>query len=93
MPRQEGAGEPGRGSEEGREAGVGASAFFLFPSHGRGTKKDQGKKKKLTYLFPDNRIFKNQGYAGPHDAGSYNDAPDATGFFAGWGGAWDSEYG
>ena len=45
----------------------------------------------ITYSPRSNKI--KQGYAGPHDAGSYNDAPDATGFFAGWGGAWDSEYG
>ena len=33
------------------------------------------------------------GNAGPHDAGTYNCGPDETGFFQGWGGRWDSEYG
>ena len=45
------------------------------------------------FLFYFSFTIHKQGYAGPHDAGSYNDAPDSTGFFAGWGGAWDSEYG
>lgn len=33
------------------------------------------------------------GYTGPHDSGGYNSAPEDTGFFAGLGGSWDSEYG
>ncbi|KAL0051225.1 hypothetical protein WJX82_004079 [Trebouxia sp. C0006] len=33
------------------------------------------------------------GKEGPHDAGEYNSWPEDTGFFRGWGGAWDSPYG
>ena len=33
------------------------------------------------------------GNAGPHDAGTYNCSPEETGFFTGWGGRWDSDYG
>lgn len=33
------------------------------------------------------------GNAGPHDAGTYNSGPEETGFFRGWGGRWDTEYG
>lgn len=33
------------------------------------------------------------GNAGPHDAGTYNCSPEETGFFRGWGGRWDTEYG
>lgn len=33
------------------------------------------------------------GKEGPHDAGEYNSWPEDTGFFRGWGGAWDSSYG
>lgn len=33
------------------------------------------------------------GNAGPHDGGSYNSNPEETGFFRGWGGNWNSEYG
>ena len=33
------------------------------------------------------------GNAGPHDAGTYNLGPEETGFFRGWGGRWDTEYG
>lgn len=32
-------------------------------------------------------------YGAPHDAPRYNDAPDACGFFAPWGGSWDGDYG
>ncbi|KAK9867944.1 hypothetical protein WJX84_010292 [Apatococcus fuscideae] len=33
------------------------------------------------------------GYGGPHDAGTYNSTPEETGFFATWGGSWDTPYG
>lgn len=33
------------------------------------------------------------GNAGPHDGGAYNSNPEETGFFRGWGGNWNSEYG
>lgn len=33
------------------------------------------------------------GLEGPHDAGEYNSWPEDTGFFRGWGGAWDNPYG
>lgn len=33
------------------------------------------------------------GNAGPHDAGTYNSNPEQTGFFRGWGGRWDTDYG
>ena len=72
--------------------------FILFRGLVVGRKKFSRRGKKNAHFFLLFSSFHNlsvekQGYAGPHDAGSYNDAPDATGFFAGWGGAWDSEYG
>jgi len=74
-------------------------SFFLPRQKRSEKKKFRGRKEKKMLTFPPFFLFyfsftiHKQGYAGPHDAGSYNDAPDSTGFFAGWGGAWDSEYG